>query len=121
MSCKDLLFIKLATEETLRSNGGAKDCWLRSIKLYCASAIMLGREKISSVIRKAPGPFFATISKRSDKHVSDARFPTPRALAPLVSIVDEPIVEAPLPAEPPVVAQAEEEPSLFEDEAKQNN
>ena len=46
-----------------------------------ASAIILGREKISSVIRKNEGPFFATISKRSDTHVTNARFPVPRDLA----------------------------------------
>src|ERR1022692_3581342 len=45
-----------------------------------ASAVILGREKISSVVRKNPGPFFATISKRSDSHVSNARFPIPRAI-----------------------------------------
>ena len=43
-----------------------------------ASAVILGREKMSSVIRKNKGPFFATISKRSDAHVSNARFPIPR-------------------------------------------
>jgi hypothetical protein len=45
MSCKGLLFIKLAIEETLRSNGGAKDCWRRSLKLYCHSRAIQGRSK----------------------------------------------------------------------------
>jgi hypothetical protein len=47
-----------------------------------AAAIILGREKISTVVRKNQGPFFATISKRSDSHVSHARFPVPREPEP---------------------------------------
>jgi len=84
-----------------------------------ASAIILGREKISSVVRKNEGPFFATISKRSDSHVTNARFPVPRALAPEV-IVGEPAIEVVAP-EPAVVVQPEEEPRLFRDEPEENN
>jgi hypothetical protein len=78
-----------------------------------ASAIILGREKISSVIRKNEGPFFATISKRSDTHVTNARFPVPRDLAQEAVIVNEAVAEVALPAEPVVVVQPEEEPRLF--------
>jgi hypothetical protein len=51
-----------------------------------ASAVILGREKISAVARKNEGPFFATISKRSDTHISNARFPIPREVRPEVSV-----------------------------------
>jgi len=44
-----------------------------------AAAIILGRDKISNVARKNDGPFLATISKRSDSHVTNARFPIPRS------------------------------------------
>jgi hypothetical protein len=46
-----------------------------SISEEWAAAVILGRTKIASVVRKNDCPFFATISKRSDTHVSHARFP----------------------------------------------
>jgi hypothetical protein len=84
-----------------------------------ASAVILGREKMGSVIRKNPGPFFATISKRSDSHVSNARFPVPRDPAPEV-IVGEPAIEVVAP-EPAVVVQPEEAPRLFRDDPEEDN
>jgi hypothetical protein len=68
-----------------------------------ASAIILGREKIGNVARKNPGPFFATISKRSDSHVSHARFPAPRELVDEPATVPEIIVEEAVPSASPVV------------------
>jgi len=87
-----------------------------------ASAIILGREKISSVVRKNEGPFFATISKRSDSHVTNARFPIPRALAPEVAIVNEAIAEPAPPVGSATVVKPEEEPGdLFSDEPEEDN
>ncbi|HET9308795.1 MAG TPA: hypothetical protein VFO46_22460 [Candidatus Sulfotelmatobacter sp.] len=86
-----------------------------------ASAVILGREKIGSVVRKNEGPFFATISKRSDSHVSNARFPVPRSIPDA-----EPVVALAVPiagqipqtaAEPPVI---ERERGLF-DESEENH
>jgi hypothetical protein len=85
-----------------------------------ASAVILGREKISSVVRKNEGQFFATISKRSDSHVSNARFPIPRAIpeAPLVEASAPLAVEIVAPVEPPPVVERER--GLF-DEPEENN
>jgi hypothetical protein len=79
-----------------------------------ASAVILGRERMSAVIRKNQGPFFATISKRSDSHVSNARFPTPREAEPEVEAVK---VDATIPKkpEPAVVVQPEKERGLFDE------
>jgi hypothetical protein len=84
-----------------------------------ASAVILGREKMSSVIRKNQGPFFATISKRSDTHVTNARFPVPREPEPIPDA--EPIgVKVDKPEElvrvrPADVIQPEEDPRLFDE------
>ncbi len=40
-----------------------------------AAAVILGRVKMATVIRKNDCAFFSTISKQSDSHVSHARFP----------------------------------------------
>ena len=45
-----------------------------------ASAVIVGRTKMAIVVRKNEGPFFATISKRSDSHVTHARDPRNRGL-----------------------------------------
>ena len=81
-----------------------------------ASAIILGREKISNVARKNEGPFFATISKRSDSHVTDARFPVPRAPVPEVAIANDLIAEPALIAEQPEVVHPREGRGLFDEE-----
>lgn len=39
-----------------------------------AAAVIVGSEKIQSVVRKNEGPFYAMVGKRSDNHVSDAKF-----------------------------------------------
>jgi hypothetical protein len=46
-----------------------------SISEEWAAAVILGRTKIASVVRKNDCCFFATISKRSDSHITHARFP----------------------------------------------
>ena len=85
-----------------------------------ASAVILGREKISSVVQKNEGPFFATISKRSDSHVSHARFPVPREPAPEPGavMVNVAVPENPQPA---IVVQPEEEPRLFNEQEPEEN
>jgi len=40
-----------------------------------AAAVIVGRDKMASVIGKNEGPFFSIIQKRSRSHVSHARFP----------------------------------------------
>ena len=40
-----------------------------------ASAVIVGQEKMTSVINKNEGPFFSTIQRQSRAHVSHARFP----------------------------------------------
>lgn len=40
-----------------------------------AAAVIVGRTKMENVIRKNDGPFFSSISKRANSHVSHARFP----------------------------------------------
>jgi len=80
-----------------------------------ASAVILGREKISNVVRKNEGPFFATISKRSDSHVSHARFPVPREPAPEAEAVTV-NVTIPNEAQPAVLVEhPEEERGLFDE------
>lgn len=84
-----------------------------------AAAVILGREKMSSVVRKNQGPFFATISRRSDSHVSNARFPIPHEPMP------EPIVNVVVPEvsaaiEPTAKGEIQREPRLF-DEPEENN
>jgi hypothetical protein len=87
-----------------------------------ASAIILGREKISSVVRKNEGPFFATISKRSDTHVTNARFPVPREVPAEAPVVNEPAAaEIAVPAVQGVMVQPEEPQRLFPDEPEENN
>ncbi len=83
-----------------------------------ASAVILGREKMSSIIRKNEGPFFATISKRSDSHVTNARFPVPREAAQENVIVNV-AVPAEIPAQAEVTAP-EPDRGLF-DEREENN
>ncbi len=79
-----------------------------------ASAVILGREKMSSVIRKNEDPFFATISKRSDSHVSHARFPAPReAQQETETVVVSVATPEPRDAQPAIMIQPEEEQRLF--------
>jgi hypothetical protein len=86
-----------------------------------ASAVILGREKMSSVIRKNQGPFFATISKRSDTHVTNARFPIPREPEPEIQVVDAAFARDVLHAQPAVMVKPEKASSLFPDEPEEDN
>jgi hypothetical protein len=86
-----------------------------------ASAIILGREKISNVVRKNPGPFFATISKRSDSHVTHARFPIQRELVDEPPAIPEIIVEEAAPAAAPAVVIQPELPELFNGNPEENH
>lgn len=87
-----------------------------------ASAIILGREKMSSVIRKNEGPFFATISKRSDSHVSHPRFPIPRPAEAEAVPITEPMPGKFVASEPHTVVELEEtNPRLPFDEPTENH
>ena len=80
-----------------------------------ASAVILGQEKMSRVVRKNKGPFFATIYKRSDSHVTNARFPVPREPEEEITVTVAQAVE-PQAVATPVVVQPMEQRGLFQDD-----
>jgi hypothetical protein len=86
-----------------------------------ASAIILGREKISNVVRKNEGPFFATISKRSDSHVTHARFPVPRDLVDEPAAIPAIIAGEAVPAAVPAGIAQPHQPELFDDGPEENH
>jgi len=87
-----------------------------------ASAIILGREKMSNVIHKNRGPFFATIAKRSDSHVSHAKFPdrTGTVAEEQVSMDVKEVKVETVAGIPPVI-KAPENLRLFNDESGQKD
>ena len=89
-----------------------------------AAAIIVGREKMSSVIRKNAGPFLATIKKRSDSHVTNARFPSAGGDTAGAEVIVE-VLLAPkkkaAASDSIIKLESEKEPRLFKDDPEENH
>jgi hypothetical protein len=59
-----------------------------------AAAVIVGNEKIQSVVRKNIGPFYAHIGKRANSHVSNAKFPNPAEIEVSVTVTGEELQSA---------------------------
>jgi hypothetical protein len=79
-----------------------------------AAAIIIGRYKIQDIVDANPGPFFVTIVKRADSHVSKLRLPYgyARPIPPADTVAPEVLkLTEPEQPEPPKLLTAEASPS----------